>query len=73
MWRWDQAEPFGTYPANENPSGLGVFEFNLRFGGWQYFDKETGTHYAITRDISDPATGRFDQSDPIGLAGGINT
>lgn len=71
VWRWDQAEPFGTYPANENPSGLGAFEFNLRFDG-QYFDKETGLHYNYFRDY-DPAIGRYVQSDPIGLAGGLNT
>jgi RHS repeat-associated protein len=71
VWRWDQAEPFGTYPAKENPSGLGVFEFNKRFDG-QYFDKETGLHYNMARDY-DPQTGRYVQSDPIGLVGGFNT
>lgn len=71
VWRWDHAEPFGTYPANENPSGLGAFEFNQRFPG-QYFDKETNTHYNYMRDY-DPAIGRYVESDPIGLAGGINT
>lgn len=71
VWRWDQAEPFGTYPANDNPSGLGVFEFNLRFPG-QYFDKETNAHYNYFRDYS-PEIGRYVQSDPIGLLGGLNT
>src|SRR5712692_1878407 len=39
VWAWEQQEPFGVSPANENPSGLGVFEFPLRFPG-QYFDRE---------------------------------
>ena len=71
VWRWDQAEPFGTSPPNENPSGLGLFTCNLRLPG-QYFDKETNLHYNYIRDY-DPGIGRYVQSDPIGLRGGINT
>jgi RHS repeat-associated protein len=71
LWRWDQAEPFGTSPANENPSGLGTFGINYRFPG-QYLDKASNTHYNYFRDY-DPAIGRYIQSDPIGLRGGVNT
>jgi RHS repeat-associated protein len=70
VWRWDNQEPFGNNPPEENPGGLGNFEFNLRFPG-QYADKETGLFYNYFRDY-DPQTGRYVQSDPIGLAGGIN-
>lgn len=71
VWKWDNTEPFGNNAANENPSGLGSFTYNLRFPG-QYADAETGTSYNYFRDY-DPSTGRFRQSDPIGLAGGLST
>lgn len=71
MWRWDQQEPFGVNPADENPSGLGAFDLPLRLPG-QYFDKETNLHYNMARDYW-PDGGRYIQSDPIGLGGGLNT
>lgn len=71
VWRWDSMEPFGLVPANDNPNGLGSYAFNLRFPG-QLFDKESSLHYNWRRDF-DPWTGRYVQSDPIGLNGGINT
>lgn len=43
---------------------------NVRFPG-QYEDSETGLNQNFKRDY-DPATGRYIQSDPIGLAGGLN-
>ncbi len=43
----------------------------LRFPG-QYYDAETGLNYNYYRDY-DPATGRYVESDPDGLYGGLNT
>ena len=70
VWRWE-GDAFGSTPPNENPGGTGVVTVNLRFPG-QYFDKESGLDYNGQRSY-DPATGRYIQSDPIGLEGGINT
>ena len=71
VWEWQNVDPFGANLPNENPSALGNFAFNLRFPG-QYADQETGTFYNYFRDY-DPSTGRYIQSDPIGLQGGLNT
>jgi RHS repeat-associated protein len=71
VWRWDQQEPFGVNVPDENPLSLGAFEFPLRFPG-QYADKETNLHYNYFRDY-DPSIGRYEQSDLIGLRGGLNT
>jgi RHS repeat-associated protein len=62
--------PFGELPFNENPSGLGTFVSNLGFPG-QYYDLETNLYYNGARYYAN--FGRYLQSDPIGLAGGINT
>ena len=71
VWKWDSTEAFGNSLPNENPSALGTFKYNLRMPG-QYFDQETGTFYNYFRDY-DPSLGRYVQSDPIGLKGGLNT
>jgi len=69
-WRW-MAEPFGATAAETNPSGLGDLNVTLRLPG-QQADGFVGLHYNVFRDY-DPTTGRYVQSDPIGLAGGVNT
>ncbi len=71
VWRWD-SDAFGTTAANDDPDGDSTAtEINLRFPG-QYFDAETGLHYNYFRTY-DPSTGRYLESDPIGLDGGLNT
>jgi len=73
IWRnLPTTEPFGNSPVEEDPDNDGIaFTLNLRFPG-QYYDRETNLNYNYFRDY-DPNTGRYVQSDPIGLLGGINT
>jgi len=71
VWRWDSADPFGVAQPNQDPSGFGAFKYNPRFPG-QLYDAETGLNYNGHRHY-EPDTGTYTQSDPIGLAGGINT
>lgn len=63
QWNWPwQTNPFGeTAPS-------GALTLNLRFAG-QYFDAETGLQYNTARDY-ESATGRYTESDPVGLSAG---
>ena len=65
VWRID-TRPFGEVEAL-----TWTVENNQRFPG-QYADAESGYSQNWFRDY-EPALGRYLQSDPIGLAGGINT
>jgi RHS repeat-associated protein len=75
VWRWD-SDPFGFkfgsghYTAAQvDPLGLGVYApYNLRFPG-QLVGAALDTFYNWYRDY-DPLSGRYLQSDPIGLKGG---
>ena len=63
-WSWT-SDPFG----NGQPTGS--LTYNLRFPG-QYYDSQDGNMQNWYRDYN-PKTGRYMQSDPIGLKAGINT
>jgi RHS repeat-associated protein len=64
VWQWN-FDPFG------NGAPIGSLTYDLRFPG-QFFDQATKLHYNYFRDY-DPRLGRYIESDPIGLAGGINS
>ena len=63
-WQWDH-DPFG------NGIPTGAFSYDLRFPG-QFYDQNAKLHYNYFRDY-DPNTGRYIESDPIGLGAGVNT
>lgn len=64
VWSWNN-DAFGT----STPAGTATV--NLRMPG-QYYDSESGLFYNLNR-IYNPAIGRYISSDPVGIAGGLNT
>nr|WP_246429151.1 RHS repeat-associated core domain-containing protein [Pseudoxanthomonas broegbernensis] len=73
IWTWQlTSEAFGNSPPHADPDQDGVeFEMPLRFPGQRY-DPFSGLNYNYFRNY-DPATGRYIESDLIGLGGGLNT
>jgi len=73
IWEWsNKSEVFGNQIPSADPDGDGVaYELALRFPGQQATDA-SGMFYNYQREY-DPAVGRYSQSDPIGLAGGISS
>ena len=59
----------GTFQRNLYSDSLA--QLNLGFPG-QYYDAESGHWYNVNRDY-DGVEGKYLQSDPVGLLGGINT
>lgn len=71
VWNW-LSDAFGDALANEDVDADGqLIKVDLRFPG-QTFDEESRKHYNYFRDYA-PGLGRYIESDPIGLLGGINT
>ena len=73
VWTWDlKGEAFGDSAPNEDPDGDSIsFTLDMRFPG-QRFDAASGLNYNYFRDY-ETGTGRYIQSDPIGLWGGISS
>jgi len=69
VWKWDYFASNSAF--GENAPSVQTTTFNLRFPG-QYFDAETGLNYNYFRDY-EPSTGRYVESDPIGLNAGLTT
>uniref|UniRef100_UPI000367D444 DUF6531 domain-containing protein n=1 Tax=Acinetobacter calcoaceticus TaxID=471 RepID=UPI000367D444 len=70
LWRLD-GDQFGDVLPNEDVDANNIkFTMPSRHAG-QYYDSEVGTFYNYYRDY-DPATGRYVQSDPLGLFDGTN-
>jgi len=71
VWSWI-SDAYGAALPNEDVAGSGTAtHIPLRFPG-QIYDAQTQLSYNYYRDY-DANLGRYVQSDPIGLGGGMNT
>ncbi len=73
VWSWSMlAEAFGSAAPSEDPDQNGIaVTFDLRFPGQRY-ELTSGLSYNYFRDY-EAESGRYSQSDPIGLQGGPST
>ena len=73
IWEWsNKGETFGYQAPASDPDGDGVaFDLALRFPGQQATDASE-MFYNHQREY-EPTVGRYTQSDPVGLEGGITT
>ncbi len=73
VWRWSLlGEAFGKGEVAEDPDQDGALQaFDLRFPG-QRHDSASDLNYNYHRDY-DAATGRYVESDPVGMAAGSST
>lgn len=73
LWEWSsKGEVFGSQAPNIDPAGNGAsMELALRFPG-QQATVASALYYNHQREY-DATTGRYSQSDPIGLRGGSST
>ena len=73
VWTWDlKSEAFGNSAPNQDPDlDASLFVSNMRFSGQRY-DAVSGLNYNYFRNYN-PGAGRYLESDPIGLNGGIST
>ena len=74
VWKWDlRSEAFGNGVQDLDPDGdANSFVFDMRFPGQRY-DAASGLNYNYFRDGYDASTGRYTQSDPVGLMAGVST
>ncbi|WP_162932249.1 RHS repeat protein [Solimonas sp. K1W22B-7] len=71
VWVWDTIT-FGSSAPDQDPLSTGTpFVYNLRHPG-QVYEAESGLFQNWHRDYN-PGLGRYVESDPIGLEGGIST